>query len=143
MALTPDTINQLNSELIAVENDIRELVDGFKTDAVNAAKAKAAHEIKRAKTLIEIANREKGLDRNSRSTEIIRDALATEAAEIEYLNYKVTTAIADAGRESLRALQAVLTSIQTRARLMQTEANVSGYEPFPAASPEEITLAEF
>lgn len=65
-------------------------------------------------------------DRTYQTTEGEKESLAVKTVEPILRDCRIAEAMSDGAKKNLDTLQTVLSSIQTRAKLLQTEANLTG-----------------
>lgn len=117
-------ITDIESELKAKEVEIYETSVAYREESRDAAEKRAVYDIEYAKAMLNITHT---ADQNNvKMTVAERESLAVKAVSDELKACRIAEALADATKRHLEALQAILSSIQTRSRMIQTERSLTG-----------------
>lgn len=121
-----EEIRQIENELKQLEKKIETIARSFWQEARKHGKAKADYEIASATALLQIYAAE--TETGDKNTESVRKAMALKHCEKEYVALRIAEAEADSSKEVLRSLVSELSSVQTRAGLIKTEASLANYK---------------
>lgn len=121
-----DQIHTLNNELYASERALRDAAGDYRTQVRDAAEKRVDYDIAWAKAILVIHD---NCDKNAiKMTVGEKESLAVVECAQVLTECRISEALADAAKKFLDAEQSVLSSIQSRARLMQTEAGLTNYK---------------
>lgn len=117
-----EELHSLEAELKELETKIHKTAELHRNEARAYGEARAKYELASASALLHIYDFESSS--GDKNTESVRKAKALKQCEAEYMAYRIAETNADSSREVLRALVAELSSLQSRAKLMMSEASL-------------------
>lgn len=117
-----EQLDNLEAELQVCEVDLFNASTEYKALVQDAAIKRAAYDVVWAQELLKLRT-----DPELKATVPEREALVTVAVQGQLTQCRIAEALADAAKRHLVTLQSILSSIQTRARLITTEANATRF----------------
>lgn len=114
--MTLDQITQITTELEQYEKDLFTASTEYKSLARDAAEKRATYDVTFAQEMLKLKS-----DTDLKATVPEREAFAVVAVERFMTGCRIAEAMAEGSKRHLQALQAILSSVQTRAKLLQTE----------------------
>lgn len=125
--LTDATIMELDQEISRVTAEITRTADEFSAVRTKLGALTADKHIQKAKAIIRVWENEWS---EEKLTMDVRGAKAIQDEKYEQViqDYYITEATFEAAQGKLRALEKVLSGLQTRARLLGLEVNMSGHQ---------------
>lgn len=116
-----EQITNIEAELQTCEVDLFNASTEYRQLAEDAARKRSSYDVAWAQQLLKLKS-----DTDLKATVPEREALATVAVQDQMTGARIAEAMADASKRHLVTMQSVLSSIQTRARLIQTESFTNG-----------------
>ena len=121
-----ETPHEIESELRDLEGQLYEASREYRNQARHAAECRALYDVEYAKAMLVIIST---ADQNNvKMTVAEKESLAVKQVENYLTNCRIAEAMADGTKKHLDALQSILSSVQTRARLLQTERSLTAYQ---------------
>lgn len=114
--MTTEEITKIVKELEQYEADLFAASTDYKSLAQDAATKRSVYDVAWAQELLKIK-----ADANLKATVPEREAMATVSVQRFMTDARVAEAMADGSKRHLTALQAILSSVQTRSKLINTE----------------------
>lgn len=124
--MTDEQVQTINDELAAIETEIAALARQYRVYAKNAVKNRNLYDVAKAKKLLEIKTKSDLAGIKMTVDEL--KANVTLAVEIEMVAARESETTLDCCQKEIQAVNNRLSSVQTRARLLQTEANLTNYK---------------
>lgn len=115
-----EDITSIEAELKDIEAKIFTAANDYAKNTKDAANKRVEYDVEYAKTMIEIHGRKEKMTVDQREAE------AVVIVQRQMTDCRIAEAIADGSKRHLDALQAILSSIQTRSKLIQTERSLVG-----------------
>ena len=113
-------ITQIERELQNYEADLFNASTEYRQLAEDAARKRASYDVAYAQELLKLKS-----DSALKATVPEKEAIAVVAVQGPLTNARIAEALADGSKRHLSALQAILSSVQTRSRLLTTEAGLT------------------
>ena len=110
-----EQIKNIEKELENYESELYECSAEYRHLATDAATKRAAYDVRWAQELLKIAT-----NKDLKLTVPEKEAMVTTLVQDELSACRIAEAMASGSKERLKALQANLTSVQTRASLLKT-----------------------
>ncbi|HXG85511.1 MAG TPA: hypothetical protein VNI84_15925, partial [Pyrinomonadaceae bacterium] len=121
-----DQLHTLNDELYASERALRDAAIDYRTQVRDAAEKRVSYDISWAQSILLIRDQ---CDKEAiKMTVGEKESLAVVECQQVLTECRISEALADAAKKHLDAEQSILSSIQSRARLQQVEANLTNYK---------------
>jgi hypothetical protein len=114
-------LHQIESELQRYESDLHSASSDYMTLIRDAATKRAVYDVAYAQELLKLKS-----DSNLKATVPEREALAVVAVQHFLTDCRIAEAMADGSKRHLSALQAILSSVQTRSKMFQVEWMATG-----------------
>lgn len=111
---------EIERELAKCEAALYEMQQKYPALARAAAEARIVYDVAWAEAVDEIAHRQL-TEGKKPPTVPVQDAMATQMVKEQMAAARIAEADLDAGKKHLDSLQAILSSVQTRAKLVQLE----------------------
>lgn len=120
-----DTIHQIEQDLQMRETQLFDASMEFREFVLDAAQKRAGYDVDFAKSMLDIASR---ADKDGlKMTVSERESLAVVAVQNQLRDCRIAEALRDGSKAHLSTLQSLLTSLQTRSKLIITERSLSNY----------------
>lgn len=117
-----EQLTNITTELSNYEVDLFNASTEYRQLAEDAARKRATYDVAYATEFLKIkTNGEKATDKTAES-------LAVQAVAGQLTSCRIAEALADASKRHLTALQAIVSSVQTRSRLLNTEAELTRFQ---------------
>lgn len=120
-----DDINAITTQLTQAEADLYAASTEYRRLGENAARLRALYDVQYASEFL------KAKTASEKPTDKSAESLAVQIVEKHLTDCRIAEALADGARRHLGALEAILSSIQTRARLLKVESNYTGSKNYP------------
>lgn len=114
--MTTEQMFQIEKELEGYESDLFKASTEYRDLVRDAAEKRAVYDVAYAQELLKLKS-----DTDLKATVPERDAMAVVAVQKFLTNCRIAEAIADGSKRHLTTLQAILSSVQTRSKLLQVE----------------------
>lgn len=116
-------ITDIEQELRRLETAIYETATSYRSEQVDAAVKRSTYDAEHSKAMLTIISTAD--QQNVKMTVAEREALAVKQVAHEMTEARIAEAVADGTKKHLDALQSILSSVQTRAKLIQTERSLT------------------
>eukprot|EP00914_Ancora_sagittata_P029515 GHVO01058430.1.p1 GENE.GHVO01058430.1~~GHVO01058430.1.p1 ORF type:complete len:118 (+),score=7.70 GHVO01058430.1:311-664(+) len=115
-------LNELKAQINTTCDKLREIAGNVKSSGINAVNKRADYEGKKNKYLIELAAEDK------KRTVALQQAMYRKMYEQERLEWQLAEREYDANKDVMKCALATLNALQTQARLLETEINMTKYD---------------
>lgn len=115
-------INDLNRSLQQAEVELLSTASDYAAFALDAAQKRAQYDLRWAQELLKVAT-----NKDVKLTVPEKEAMVTNLVQDELTACRIAEAMANASKAKLDALKSTLSSIQSRAALLKTEAFVANH----------------
>jgi folylpolyglutamate synthase/dihydropteroate synthase len=116
-------VPDIEAELKRMETELYQTAQDYRLNAKDAAGKRATYDVEYAKAILNI--RATASQANAQMKVAEMEALAVKSVEDQLTDARIAEAMADGTKKHLDALQSILSSIQTRARLLVTERSLA------------------
>lgn len=118
-----EQLSNIEAELQTCEVDLFNASTDYKRLAEDAARKRAEYDVAYAQEFLKVKT---GGDKVTDKT---AESLTVEIVKEKMTNARIAEALSDGSKRHLSAMESILSSIQTRARLIQTESFTNGRQP--------------
>lgn len=122
--MTTEQLFQIEKELQGFESDLFTASTEYKNLVRDAAEKRANYDVAFAVELLKIKS-----NADLKFTVPEKEALTVQTVQGQMTACRIAEAIADGSKRHLTALQAILSSVQTRSKLLQTEWTATARQP--------------
>lgn len=118
-----EQLHSISTELTNYEVELFNAATEYRQLIEDAARKRATYDVAYATELLKVNAME------GKFTVPEKEALAVKAVENHLTQCRIAEALADGSKRYLGSLQAIVSSVQTRSRLLDTEAQLTRYQP--------------